>query len=224
MTGFSDSVVFEMNSTILSKLSLFGVVRVAKNGLILDESLLSEFISKRTFKGKAKQLLELKNLYQYLAILETQTGLKYRIMQHKTAKKVNITFQGLKQYTEISQLMEYDLRDFIVTFKDDIQIMRLEVAIDNKERFNIESIAENTNRVILDRWNTSYLKTAKEKNTNRHLNIKHYYKQIVELYRLEFVFCKRYFQSKEPLKCIEKTIKKALKMPFKFDDEFHLIS
>ena len=72
MTGFSDSVVFEMNSTILSKLSLFGVVTVAKNGLILDESLLSEFVNKRTIKGKSKQLLELKNLYQYLAILETQ--------------------------------------------------------------------------------------------------------------------------------------------------------
>ena len=224
MTGFSDSVVFEMNSTILSKLSLFGVVRVAKNGLILDESLLNEFINKRTIKGKSKQLLELKNLYQYLAILETQTGLRYKIMQHKTAKKVNITFQGLKQYTEISQLMEYDLKEFIATFKDDIQIMRLDVAIDNKEHFNIKAIAENTNRVILNRWNTSYLKTAKEKNTNRHLNIKHYYKQIVELYRLEFVFCKRYFQSKEPFELIEKTIKKALSKPFKLNDEFHLIS
>ncbi len=41
MTGFSDSVVFEMNSTVLSKLSLFGAAGVAKNGLILDESLLS---------------------------------------------------------------------------------------------------------------------------------------------------------------------------------------
>ena len=224
MTGFSDSVVFEMNSTILSKLSLFGVVKVAKNGLILDESLLSEFINKRTFKGKSKQLLELKNLYQYLAIIETQTGLKYQITQHKRAKKVNIVFKGLKQYTEISQLMEYDLKEFIATFKDYIQVMRLDVAIDNKESFNIKAIAENTNRVILNRWNTAYLKTPKEKNTNRHLNIKHYYKQIVELYRLEFVFCKRYFQSKEPFELIEKTIKKALKMPFKFDDEFHLIS
>ena len=145
-------------------------------------------------------------------------------MQQKKKKKVSIFFKGLKQYTEISQLMEYDLKEFIATFKDDIQVMRLDVAIDNNEPFNIKAIAENTNRVILDRWNTSYLKTAKEKNTNRHLNIKHYYKQIVELYRLEFVFCKRYFQSKEPLKCIEKTIKKALKKPFKFDDESHLIS
>ena len=56
-------------------------------------------------------------------------------MQHKTAKKVNITFQGLKQYTEISQLMEYDLKEFIATFKDYIQVMRLDVAIDNKEPF-----------------------------------------------------------------------------------------
>ena len=89
---------------------------------------------------------------------------------------------------------------------------------------NIKAIAKNTNRVILNRWNTSYLKTAKEKNTNRYLNIKHYYKQIVELYRLEFVFGKKYFQSKEPLRSIEKTIIKALKKPFKFDDNFYLIS
>ena len=224
MTGFSDSVVFEMNSTILSKLSLFGVVKVAKNGLILDESLLSEFINKRTLKGKSKQLLELKNLYQYLAILETQTGLKYQITQHKRAKKVNIVFKGLKQYTEISQLMEYDLKEFIATFKDYIQVMRLDVAIDNKEPFNIKAIAENTNRVILDRWNTSYLKTPKEKNTNRHLNIKHYYKQIVELYRLEFVFCKRYFTGKNPLATIEKAIKNIVKKPFKFEEDFNLIS
>ena len=224
MTGFSDSVVFEMNSTILSKLSLFGVVTVAKNGLILDESLLSEFINKRTNKGKSKQLLELKNLYQYLAILETQTGLRYKIMQHKAAKKVNITFQGIKQYTLISQLMEYDLKEFLNHFKEDIQISRLDVAIDTKEPFNIKAIAKNTNRVILDRWNTSYLKTAKEKNTNRYLNIKHYYKQIVELYRLEFVFGKKYFLSKEPLRSIEKTIIKALKKPFKFDDNFNLLS
>src|SRR5574344_1989694 len=119
MTGFSDSVVFEINSTILSKLSLFGVVTVAKNGLILDESLLNEFVNKRT-KGKSKQFLELRNLYQYLAILQTQTGLKYKVIQHKRAKKVNIVFQGLKQYTEISQLMEYDLKEFIAAFKDDI--------------------------------------------------------------------------------------------------------
>lgn len=224
MTGFADSVIFEMNSTVLSKLHLVGVVTVVKNGLMFDENLLNEFVNKRTLKGKSKQLLEFRNLYQYLAILETQTGLKYKIMQHKTAKKVNIVFKGLKQYTEISQLMEYDLKEFVSTFKDDIQIMRLDVAFDDKEPFNIKAIAKNTNRVILNRWNTTYLKTEKEKSTNRHLNIKHYFKQIVELYRLEFVFCKRYFQSKEPLKSIEKTIKKALKQSFKFDDEFHLIS
>ena len=30
MTGFSDSVVFEMNSTILSKLSLFGAAAIKR--------------------------------------------------------------------------------------------------------------------------------------------------------------------------------------------------
>ncbi len=224
MRGYIDSIAFEIDNSILAKLELIGVLTVAKNSLILDNELLNEFIEYRATKSHSKQLLELRNLYKYLAIFETQTGLKYKIIQHKRAKNMTIIFQGLKQYNEISELMRYDLKEFIAAFKDDIQIMRLDVAIDNKKPFNIKAIAKNTNRVILNRWNTSYLKTAKEKRVNRHLNIKHYYKQIVELYRLEFVFCKRYFQSKEPLKCIEKTIKNALKKPFKFEDDFNLIS
>ena len=85
MQGYTDSVAFEFDSSILAKLHLVGVVTVAKNGLIFDDSLLNEFISKRAKKGIDKQLIDLKNLYQYLAILETQTGLKYKIMQHKRA-------------------------------------------------------------------------------------------------------------------------------------------
>ena len=224
MTGFADSVVFEMNSTILSKLSLFGVVTVAKNGLTFNDSLISEFITRKTKKGIDKQLKELKNLYQYLAILETQTGLKYKIMQHKRAKKINITFQGLKQYTEISELMEYDLKSFLELFKNDIEVIRLDVAIDNQKAFNLDSIARNTKRNIYNFFNTSYLKTAKEKKVNEHLNIKHYYKINVELYRLEFVFKKRYFQGKNPIQTIEKTIQKAIKKRIKFIDSFHLLS
>jgi hypothetical protein len=224
MKGYTDSVAFEFDSCILAKLHLVGVVIVAKNGLIFDENLLNEFISKRTRKKVEQQIKELKNLYQYLAILETQTGLKYKIMQHKRAKKINISFQGLKQWTEISQLMEYDLKLFLEHFKEDIQLIRLDVSIDNKKAFNLDSIAKNTNRNIFHRWNTTYFKTEKEKRVNEHLNIKHYYKINLELYRLEFVFSKRYFKSKNPLQLIEKTIQKAIKKQTKFIDSFSLLS
>ena len=224
MKGYIDSIAFEYDSCILAKFHLFGVEKVAKNGIIFDESLLEMFLSNRMTKSKKKQLIELKNLYSYLAILETQTGLKYKVMQHKRAKKVNITFQGLKQYTEVSELMEHDLKDFIELYRDYISIMRLDVAIDNKEPFNKDKIARNTNRIISERWNTTYFKTEKEKRKNEHLNIKHYYKKVVQLYRLEFVFGRRYFKAKDPLRLIENTIKKAIKKQFKFQDDFTLIS
>ena len=224
MRGYIDSIAFEFDSCILAKFHLFGVEKVAKNGIIFDESLLEMFLSNRMTKSKKKQLIELKNLYSYLAILETQTGLKYKVMQHKRAKKVNITFQGLKQYTEVSELMEHDLKDFIELYRDYISIMRIDVAIDNKEPFNKDKIARNTNRIISERWNTTYFKTEKEKRKNEHLNIKHYYKKVVQLFRLEFVFGRRYFKAKDPLRLIENTIKKAIKKQFKFQDDFTLIS
>ena len=224
MQGFTDSVAFEMNDSILAKLHLVGVVTVVKNGLIFDEVLLNDFISKRTKKGTAKQLLELRNLYKYLAILETETGLRYKIMQHKRAKKVNISFQGLQQDNEISKLMEYDLKSFLEHFKEDVEVIRLDVAIDSLKAFNLNTIAKNTNRKIYNFFNTSYFKTEKEKKVNQHLNIKHYYKIQLQVYRLEFVFLKRYFTGKNPMQVIEKTIRNAIKKEFKFEDNLYLIS
>ena len=224
MRGYIDSIAFEIDNSILAKLELIGVVTVAKNNLILDNELINKFIEYKATKSHSKQLLELINLYKYLAILETQTGLKYKIMQHKRAKNITITFQGLKQYNEISELMRYDLKEFLEHFKEYIQIVRLDVAFDNKEAFNITQIAKNSKRDICKRWNTIYFKTAREKRVNLYLNIKHYFKKEVNLYRLEFSFCKKYFISKEPFKLIEKTIKKILKKPFKFEEDFNLIS
>ena len=224
MRGYIDSIAFEIDNSILAKLELIGVVTVAKNGLILDEVLINEFVEYKATKSHSKQLLELRNLYKYLAIYETQTGLRYKLMQHKRAKNITITFQGLKQYNEISKLMRYDLKEFLEHFKEDIQISRLDVAFDNKEAFNITQIAKNSKRNICKRWNTIYFKTAREKRVNQYLNIKHYYKTQIKLYRLEFSFCKKYFISKEPFKLIEKTIKKILKKPFKFEDDFNLLS
>ena len=224
MRGYIDSIAFEIDDNILAKIELIGVVTVAKNSLILDNELINEFIEYKATKSHSKQLLELRNLYKYLAIFETQTGLKYKIMQHKRAKNVTIAFQGLKQYREISELMRYDLKEFLEHFKEDIQISRLDVAFDNKEAFNITQIAKNSKRNICKRWNTLYFKTAREKRVNQYLNIKHYYKTQIKLYRLEFVFCKKYFTKKEPFELMEKTIKNILKKPFKFEEDFNLIS
>ena len=224
MRGYIDSIAFEIDNSILAKLELIGVVTVAKNSLILDNELINEFIEYKATKSHSKQLLELRNLYKYLAIFETQTGLKYKIMQHKRAKNITIIFRGLKQYNEISKLMRYDLKEFLEHFKEDIQISRLDVAFDNKEAFNTTQIAKNSKRNICKRWNTIYFKTAREKRVNQYLNIKHYYKTQIKLYRLEFVFCKKYFTKKEPFELMEKTIKNILKKPFKFEEDFNLLS
>ena len=224
MRGYIDSIAFEIDNSILAKLELIGVVTVAKNSLILDNELINEFIEYKATKSHSKQLLELRNLYKYLAIYETQTGLRYKLMQHKRAKNITITFQGLKQYNEISKLMRYDLKEFLQHFKEDIQISRLDVAFDNKEAFNITQIAKNSKRDICKRWNTIYFKTAREKRVNLYLNIKHYFKKEIKLYRLEFVFCKKYFTKKEPFELMEKTIKNIVKKPFKFEEDFNLIS
>ncbi len=224
MRGYIDSIAFEIDNSILAKLQLIGVLTVAKNNLILDNELLNEFIEYKATKSHKKQLLELRNLYKYLAILETQTGLKYKIMQHKRAKNITIIFRGLKQGNQISELMRYDLKEFLEHFKEDIQISRLDVAFDNKEAFNTTQIAKNSKRNICKRWNTIYFKTAREKRVNQYLNIKHYFKREIKLYRLEFVFCKKYFTKKEPFELMEKTIKNILKKPFKFEEDLNLLS
>ncbi|GAB1466615.1 hypothetical protein MASR2M54_21150 [Aliarcobacter cryaerophilus] len=107
--------------------------------------------------------MELRNLYKYLAIIETQTGLKYKIMQHKRAKNVTIAFQGLKQYREISELMRYDLKEFLQHFKEDIRISRLDIAFDNKEAFNITQIAKNSKEIFVKDGIQSISKHAREK-------------------------------------------------------------
>ena len=95
MRGYIDSIAFEIDNSILAKLELIGVVTVAKNNLILDNELLNDFIEYRAAKSHSKQLLELKNLYNYLAIFETQTGLRYKLLQHKRAKNITITFSNI---------------------------------------------------------------------------------------------------------------------------------
>lgn len=209
LSGHIDSLVLEITDTTLKKLSQIAVITVAKNGIVLDGDLL------HYFKLKKPQL------YDYLAIAETQTGLRYQLIKHTRAKSITLTFRGLYQYTDTSRLMRYDLKAIEELLSDDCTYARLDIAFDKDKPFDVERIARNINRVTRRFKNTIYLKSAKEKKTNQHLNIKHY-KKGENVYRLEFVFLKRYLSgSDEVIKNrLTKVVKKALKQSFKFESFF----
>lgn len=208
--GEADSVALEITFDILAKLADIAVIHIAKNKIVLDQELLS------IFKLGKKVVL-----YDYLAILETQTGLQYKLMKHIRAKNITLTFQGLHQYDEVSRLMMIDFKAIMERLEGECVLFRLDVCFDENKPFNVQRIAKLMDRVTKPFKNTVYLKTAKEKKKSQHLNIKHY-KKFDDVYRLEFVFGKRYLQgSKEDVKkCISKTIKKALGKPFKFGEFF----
>jgi hypothetical protein len=213
LKGYADSVALEITFDILAKLADIAVIHIAKNKMVLDQELLTSF-------KLGKKVV----LYDYLAILETQTGLQYKLIKHIRAKNITLTFQGLYQYDEVSRLMMIDYKAIMERLGGECMLLvRLDVCFDENKPFNVQRIAKLMNRRVDKKktWNTAYLKTAKEKKTNRHLDIKHY-KKFDDMYRLEFVFHKRYLQgSKEDVKkCISKTIKKALGKPFKFGDFF----
>lgn len=210
LKGHIDSVALEITFDILAKLSDMSILHTVKNKLVLDQELL------HTFKLGKKVVL-----YDYLAILETQTGLQYKLKKHIRAKYITLTFQGLRQYDEVSRLMMIDYKAIMERLEDESVLIRLDVCFDENKPFDVQRIAKLMNRVATRYKNTMYLKTAKEKKTNQHLNIKHY-KKFDDMYRLEFVFGKRYLQgSKEDVKKrISKPIKKALGKSFKFEDFF----
>ncbi len=208
--GYADSVALEISMDILAKLTDIAVINTAKNKIVLNQELLPSF-------KLGKKVM----LYDYLAILETQTGLQYKLMKHIRAKNIMLTFQGLRQYDEVSRLMMIDFKAIMERLQDDCVLVRLDVCFDENKPFNVQRIAKLMNRVAMRYKNTVYFKTAKEKKKSQHLNIKHY-KKFDDVYRLEFVFGKRYLQgSKEDVKkCISKTIKKALGKSFKFGEFF----
>ena len=208
--GEADSVAIEITFDILAKLADIAVIHTAKNKIVLNQELLPSF-------KLGKKVV----LYDYLAILETQTGLQYKIIKHIRAKKITLTFQGLHQYDEVSRLMMIDYKAIMERLAGEGVLIRLDVCFDENKPFNVQRIAKLMDRVTKPFKNTVYLKTAKEKKKSQHLNIKHY-KKFDDMYRLEFVFGKRYLQgSKEDVKkCISKTIKKALGKPFKFGEFF----
>ena len=210
LKGYADSVALEITFDILAKLSDIAVIHTAKNKIVLDQELL------KPFKLGKKAVL-----YDYLAILETQTGLQYKLIKHIRAKNITLTFQGLRHYDEVSRLMMIDFKAIMERLENESVLVRLDVCFDQNEPFNVQRIAKLMGRVAKRYKNTVYLKTAKEKKKSQHLNIKHY-KKFDDMYRLEFVFGKRYLKgSKEDVKKhISQSIKKALGKPFKFGDFF----
>ena len=215
LKGYADSIAFELDESIISSLNDFGVVATVKNDLVFCPDLMSIFISKRTPKARAKQLKQLHNLWRYLAIVETSTGLQYKIVQHMRAKKAHITFQGLRQYNEASKLMKHDLKEFIELFGHGVTLMRLDIALDSPKGFSVNQLAKNSKRKPMRYKNTTYFKTAKEKSTNRNYDIKLYYKDVINAFRLEFCFKKSYMNKNDLPSSIEKTISKIVKQPFK---------
>lgn len=209
LTGHIDSLALEITDTTLKKLSQIAVITVAKNGIVLDSDLMQDF-----------KMPKLK-LYDYLAIAETQTGLRYKLIKHIRAKRITLTFRGLYQYTDTSRLMRYDLKAILALIGDDCTYARLDMAFDKDKPFEVAKIAKAMGRYLKQVKNTIYLKSAKEKKTNQHLNIKHY-KKGENVYRLEFVFLKRYLSGGDEVikNRLSKTIKKAIKQPFKFGDFF----
>lgn len=225
LEGYIDSVAFEVSNKILADISLFGVLTTVKNGgLVFNALALDEFVNKRAKKAKSLQLRDLKNLYSYLAIVETQTGLRYKITQHKRAKRATITFQGLTQYTEKSILMRYDIDMFIELYSDSLILNRVDVAIDSKEPFNIAKIANRSKRKTFAYYGTTYLKTSKEKRVNGHMDIKYYFKEEPQLFRLEFVFKKSFLSTKNLKSKVERTIKKAVGRAMILAKPLYLIS
>jgi hypothetical protein len=205
LKGFIDSIAFDLTDDILTKLSEIGVIQVAKNGLVFNQELLTEF---KTI-SKAKY-------YDYLSILHTQRGLQYEITKLIVSKRYKLTFRGLKQYSEVSKLMRDDLQEVIALIgMDNLRICRLDVCFDQIEPFNMAKIAMAYKRREYKFKNTTYLKTDKEKKTNRNLDIRHYKKGL--FYRLEFSFKRSYLVSGLNEAKLSKVIKKGIKKHFKFE-------
>ena len=138
LKGYADSVALEITFDILAKLADIAVIHTAKNKIVLDQELLS------IFKLDKKVVL-----YDYLAILETQTGLQYKLIKHIRAENITLTFQGLRQYDEVSRLMMMDFKAITERLEGECRLARLDVCFDQKEPFNVERIAKHTKRLFM---------------------------------------------------------------------------
>jgi hypothetical protein len=216
--GNTDSVSFSLPIDILPKLKRFGIITTIKNGLLfidIKEQANKELLSSFNY-GDC-------HYYRYLAKIKShKTGLEYNLSQHSKAKDITITFKGLHQYSKLSKTMEKDYKAFIELFHNNIiALSRVDTAIDSITRPNIRTIAANIKRTPFKYKKTTYFKTAKEKKTNQHLDIKHYHKKTphITTHRIELCFKGRYLtgSTNKIEETIQKTVNKAFGYPVEID-------
>jgi len=165
-------------------------------------------------------------------ILHTQTGLTLPLKRFSTSQnKQTLEFAGLKGYREKSNLLMELLNNLWVDIQNKI-ITRIDVAIDFKGKVPTKVIKTlSKSRIPFKYYNTTYSKTASEKKTNPHLDIKIYNKALhahldYELERLEFCFKGSYFRGKykvEDMNSISKKMKKTIKRMCGLDIEIEHI-
>ena len=154
-------------------------------------------------------------------IIHTYLGLKLPLKTFAVSpKSQTLELAGLHGYNERSWLLMQTLQEL----KSQLQytrVMRLDIAIDFKGKIPKSIIRALSRYRDPFRWkNTTYYKTAKEKKTNRVMDIKIYDKALqakldYPLHRLEFVFKSKYLNGvllkdvASIYKKMEKTIKRA---------------
>lgn len=182
----------------------------------------------RTFgKALTKNIIEAK-------IIHTHLGLTLPLKTFSaTPLSQTVEFAGLHGYNEESRLLLQTLQG-LKSQLDYTRVMRIDIAIDYEREIPTSIIKALCRSREPFRWkNSTYYKTAKEKKTNRVMDIKIYNKALhaeldYPLYRLEFCFKSEYLK-KLLLKDIEtvylkmgKSIKKATGLSVKIDNLFSL--
>lgn len=178
--------------------------------------------SKTFGKPLTQNIIEAKIIHSYLGLtlpLKTFAVSPY---------SQTVEFAGLYGYNERSQLLRKTLRA-LKSQLNHTRVMRVDVAIDFKGNIPRNIIkALSRYREPFKYGNTTYYKTAKEKKTNRVMDIKiynkaHQAKLDYPLMRLEFVFKSEYLKKsllsdlKVVIKKMERTIKKAIGLCVKIE-------
>jgi hypothetical protein len=165
-------------------------------------------------KSLSKNIIEAKIIHTYL-------GLKIPLKTFAvTPKSQTVEFAGLHGYNERSEHLMRHLQEL----KSQLQyarVTRIDIAIDFKDKIPKSIVKVLSKHRKPFKWkNTTYYKTAKEKRTNRVMDIKIYDKALhanldYELNRLEFCFKSGYLKKlllkdvKSVYAKMEKSIKKA---------------
>ncbi len=162
-------------------------------------------------------------------IIHTYLGLKLPLKTFAiTPKSQTLEFAGLHGYNERSEHLMQHLQELKSQLMH-ARVTRIDIAIDFKGNIPKSIIKALSKHREPFRWkNSTYYKTAKEKRTNRVMNIKIYDKALhagldTNMMRLEFCFKSEYLK-KLQLKDIEsvyakmeKTIKKATGLSVKIN-------